>query len=281
MTQKKEQFIQQHPDPKRKFSQNFLVNEKAIKMILKALGDVKSGTLIECGVGKGAITLPLAKKYPKRPIVGIDIDSRCIRHTESLLNKSKVNNVKLLETDLCGDTFFHEISDQKYPLSFIGNLPYHIASQVLLRVIQFWPHTHKMVFMFQKEFAERLRASPSEPTFGKLSVLFQSYYDLKKVISLEPDSFYPRPEVQSEVLVFTPLKKPAVKYEHIMYLSKFLGMAFMHRRKTLRYNLKLVLGPRHLDVVKNVLSKDGITLDHRAEIVPVSTWGAISEALIN
>ena len=279
MAEKNKQFIEQNPAPKKRFSQNFLVNPKAVEMMLDAVGEIKKGTIVECGVGKGALTQPLAQRYTRVPILGVDIDSRCIRHTQALTKKNK--NVRLIEADLCGETFFQELTNLADPLTFIGNLPYHIASQVLLRIIQFWPRTHKIVFMLQKEFAQRLRASPSEPEFGKLTVLFQSYFGIQKVISLNPESFFPRPDVKSEVLVFTPLKKPVLSFEHITHLSKFLGMAFMHRRKTLRYNLKLVLGPRHLDVIRDVLSKDGITLDHRAEIVPVSTWGAISEALIH
>lgn len=279
MSRKEAQFIHQKLIPKKHLSQNFLVSDKAIKMILSALGDIKRGTIIECGVGKGALTIPLAKKYTSVPILGVDIDPACLRHTQSALKDEK--HVRLIETDLCSEEFFQELTQMKTPLTFVGNLPYHIASQIIIRLIQVWPKTHKMVFMFQREFAQRLRANPAEPEFGKLSVLFQSYYEIQKVISLSPECFFPRPEVKSEVLIFTPLKKPVVKFEHIMHLSKFLGLAFTHRRKTLRYNLKMVLGPRHLDVVKSVLSKEGITLDHRAEIVPVSTWGVLSEALLH
>ncbi len=272
-----DEFVHEKIAPRKRFSQNFLVNEKAVQDIVESLGPVKSGTILECGVGKGALTGPLAKKYPKVPIVGVDIDRDCLAAAEQALKG--FDNVTLLNVDLCGDEFFQLIKQLKSPITFIGNLPYHISSQVLLRLIQTWPQTSKMVFMFQKEFAERLRAHPAEEAFGKLSVLFQCFYEIRKAISLSPGSFYPRPTVNSEVLVFTPLKDPVVPYERMIQLTKFLGLAFMHRRKTLRYNLKRVLRPRHLDYIKNVLAKEGITLDHRAEIVPVNLWGAISEVI--
>jgi 16S rRNA (adenine1518-N6/adenine1519-N6)-dimethyltransferase len=271
--------VHERPAPKKSLSQNFLIHEAVVQDILEAVGDIKAGTLVECGVGKGALTLSLAQKYKHIPLVGVDIDARCITHTQHRLKH--VSQVSLYTLDLLSDAFFQMLKTVDDPLTFVGNLPYHISSQVMIRLIQVWPRTARMVFMFQKEFAQRLRANPAEEAFGKLSVLFQCFYDIRKAVSLNPSSFFPRPSVQSEVLVFAPLEKPHVPFENIMSLTRFLSMAFMHRRKTLRYNLKKVLGPKHLDVIRDVLAQENITLDHRAEIVPIPLWGQISEALVN
>ena len=215
--------------PKRKFGQNFLIDDSIAKDIVSFLSDSKTKTIIEIGPGKGILTKYLLKISHKE-IKFVEIDEECVSYL-----KNKYPNI---EKHLINDDFLNiNLNSFKQPLSIIGNFPYNISSQILFKIYENKNIVNEMIGMFQYEVAERICSNYGTKKYGILSVLIQAFYEVKMMKKIKPQSFLPIPKVDSAVIKISK-KTDTINCDEILF-KKIVKQSFGQRRKTLRNSLKI------------------------------------------
>ena len=247
--------------PKKSLGQNFIHDENFLH---KLNGNIKSGTktnIIEIGPGKGALTKYLIKKKYGR-IILIEKDNSLIKYLEEFKKENIIIiNADALSFNLLGLNITNDAI-------IVGNLPFNISSQLLVKwtKLKYWPpFYHKMYLMFQKELGERIIAKENSKAYGRISVLCQSRFSIKKLIHAPAGIFSPKPKVDGIVLEFSPIKK--YKQINIEKLEIIIRKAFLHRRKKIKSSLK--------DYIE-VLNKNNFDLNKRAENLSVADYCRIS-----
>ena len=247
---------------KPKLGQNFLVNFQACAAIADALGDLSQRTVVEIGPGRGAITEMLATRA--RRLIAIELD----RELAPLLRERFADRqqVSILETDVL-DVDFDALREGDEKLAVIGNLPYYITSDILLRLFQFHAAIDRAVIMVQREVADRVAAAPGTRDYGMLSATTQLYARVEKVLTLPPSDFSPPPEVHSTVLRLTMAPRwDELKVDAAGFFP-FLRAGFAQKRKTLGKNLRTAgFDPAAVAIA---LEKCGISPNARAEELPL------------
>ena len=192
---------------------------------------------------------------------------------------ARVSNVTVIEEDILGCDIKGLVGASDGPLRVIGNLPYHISSQVLVHLINFRTLIDRAVLMFQKEVAERLLAKPGSKNYGRLSVLVRYCAQIDPIAKVAASSFYPKPKVDSKVvgMMFSdPAPLPAVD-EH--FLFQIVRAAFGKRRKTLKNALLgSDLGFNEGQILV-ALERADIDPRRRAETISVEGFVALAKAL--
>ena len=186
---------------KKSLGQNFLIDDKVLNQIVETVL-IKNKEILEIGPGSGNLTSYILKKEPKKIYVVEKDDNLSL-----LLNKKFNDEINIINDDILNISE-NKISDER--LTVFGNLPYNISTEILSRWIvnldkKFW--FDNLVLMFQKEVADRIIAKSNTSKYGRLSILSNWKLDIKKIIDIKPESFYPRPKVDSSLLLFTPKKK--------------------------------------------------------------------------
>ena len=202
---------------KKKFGQNFLVNQTVVKKIIEASNINSNDNILEIGPGDGALTKEIIKKKPNT-FIAVEIDRSLMSTLQVLFNKKK-NNYELILADALK---FDESSKFSNNFKIISNLPYNISLPLLIKWIDQLkkiPFANKMILMFQKEVAERILANKDSKKYGRISVLCSSFYDIKKIVDVDKKDFFPIPKVNSVVLSFDPLKKFKIDIDHIEFLK--------------------------------------------------------------
>src|SRR5580700_8631384 len=195
---------------KPKLGQHFLSSEAAALRIVEALGDVSEATVLEIGPGRGAITELLARKA--RRLIAVEVDRVLSAQLRMKFNMQP--NVEIIEGDILTielDTVFGAkpgslrtgLSFAPEPARVIGNLPYYITSDILLRLFEYHRYFSTIVIMVQKEVADRLAGSPGSRDYGLLSATAQLYGRVDKLFTLPPEAFVPPPKVHSSVVRIT------------------------------------------------------------------------------
>lgn len=221
--------------PSKKFGQNFLVNKNTPYKII-SFGEIKNtDTVIEVGVGLGALTLPLAETAFH--VIGIEIDSGIIRYHQQ--NKTLPDNVTLVHQDILQTDFSALYEQVGSKLKIMANLPYSISNPFIFKLIENRHLLLRATIMLQKEVADRLMAHPGSKAYGIPTVLLQSCASIKKLMTIQPDQFYPRPKVDSVVVQISFSPKPFhlknIEPYNYSILRTIVRAAFGQRRKTL-YN---------------------------------------------
>lgn len=219
--------------PKKRFGQNFLVNPQTIEAIIDRAAPDPEDTIVEFGVGLGALTIPLARRV--RRVIGIEIDAGIVKlHQEE---QDLPDNVTLIHQDLLKSDFSHLYDLCGCPIKIIANLPYSISNPVIFKLIAHQDIVQSAVLMLQKEVADRLQAQPRTKEYGVLSVLLATCATIAPLMKIGPGQFHPRPKVDSMVvrisfLSQTEKEKLFPPYDYKLLHSLVKG-AFQQRRKTL------------------------------------------------
>ena len=224
---------QQRLAPKKRFGQNFLINKNISEKIVNLAGIDPDDTIIELGVGFGALTFHLAKICKK--VIGLEIDSGIIRfHKEE---GSLPENVTLMHQDILQADFTKLAKESGGRLKIIANLPYSISNPLLFKLTLHRDEMEWAVLMLQKEVAQRLSAKIGTKDYGILTVRMAACASVQKLLDLGPQHFHPRPKVDSQVvrITFHPKPKRAEALPDFDYtLFKIVvDAAFQQRRKTL------------------------------------------------
>lgn len=217
----------------KKFGQNFLFDQNITDKIARLAEITAQDTLIEIGPGPGGLTRSILKQQPKQCIV-IELDNRMIPILQELAcfyPNLTINHQDALAIDYTQYNIFKN-------LKIIANLPYNISTVLLLKWAQIAPQFQTLILMFQKEVAERLRARPNSKAYGRLTVMTNWCFDVKKCFDVDPHCFVPKPKIVSTVLRLTP-RTDFAKTQHLWPFMEYIcKTAFQQRRKMLKKTLQ-------------------------------------------
>jgi 16S rRNA (adenine1518-N6/adenine1519-N6)-dimethyltransferase len=217
---------------RKRFGQNFLVDEQIIADIIRAIHPQENDIMIEIGPGLGALTRPLIKHLKQLHVVEIDRD--IIHRLENDYPKDKL-------VIHAGDALKFDLAEIPGMLRIVGNLPYNISSPLLFHFSVYATRIIDMHFMLQNEVVERMVAAPSTPAYGRLSVMLQYRFYMEKLLDVPPESFRPAPKVDSAIVRMIPLPPADVVVRDEKLFAAIVSSAFGQRRKTVRNTLKAYL----------------------------------------
>ena len=270
---------------KPKLGQHFLTDDSAVVQIIDALGDVSRTTVLEIGPGRGVLTTLLAKRT--RRLIAIELDR--VLAAQLRMNFSLTPNVEIVEGDILAidfDSLFGPKPGSTRPgmeqtperVRVVGNLPYFITSDILLRLFEYRRYFDELILMVQREVAERLAAKPGKSDYGLLSATAQLYAQVDNLFTLPPDSFSPPPKVHSSVVRLT--IDPKLESLHVPETPfiNFLKLAFGQKRKTLMNNLKAQYTAK---VLKSAMEEAKVKPEVRAEALSLEKSAALFRALTN
>ena len=238
---------------KKSLGQNFLIDREVLEKIV-SITDITNKEVLEIGPGSGNLTTYILKKKPKKLYVVEKDDDLAILLKEKFDTEIEIINDDILKVSES------TISEQK--LSVFGNLPYNISTEILSKWIlnigsNFW--FDSLVLMFQKEVADRIISEFNNSNYGRLSILSSWKLNVKKILDIKPQSFSPRPKIDSSLLLFTP-KENFFKLKDPKNLEKITRIFFSQRRKMLKKPFNQVF-----DNGKEVAEKFGIDLNLRPQ----------------
>ena len=215
--------------PKKKWGQHFITDKNTIKKIINLIGPLKNTNILEIGPGKGALTLPLSKIV--KSITAIEIDENLANELKN--DSSDKNNITIVNQDILKFNYNSLNNAQLDNLFVVGNLPYNISSQIIINLIEFRNYK-KLVFMVQKDLANRLLASKSSKNYSRFSIISQIFFEIEKNFSVSKNIFYPKPNVDSVMITMKPKK---IKTLEFLKLSTLLKKCFSQRRKKIKNTL--------------------------------------------
>ena len=238
---------------KKSLGQNFLIDREVLEKIV-SITDINNKEVLEIGPGSGNLTTYILKQKPKKLYVVEKDDDLAILLKEKFDTEIEIINDDILKVSE------NNISDQK--LSVFGNLPYNISTEILSKWIlnigsNFW--FESLVLMFQKEVADRIISEFNNSNYGRLSILSSWKLNVKKILDIKPQSFSPRPKIDSSLLLFTP-KENFFELKDPKNLEKITRIFFSQRRKMLKKPFNQVF-----DNGKEVAEKFGIDLNLRPQ----------------
>jgi 16S rRNA (adenine1518-N6/adenine1519-N6)-dimethyltransferase len=219
------------PRPRKRFSQNFLVDTGVIEAIVAAVRPMRGENIVEIGPGLGALTRPLLACA--EAINAIEIDRDLAARLRGELGPRLTLHV--------ADALEFDLSVLGRELRVIGNLPYNISTPLLFHIARYASRIRDIHVMLQKEIVERMVAAPSESNYGRLSVMLQYRFDMEKILDVSADAFAPAPKVESAVVRLTPWQTLPWGARDESLLAQVVTTAFSQRRKTLRNSLRAYL----------------------------------------
>lgn len=256
---------------KKKFGQNFIVDENIINSIMSKSGVDKNTLVIEIGPGAGSLTYKLGK-YAKN-VLCYEIDTTLkdvLKNNLSDLDNVEVNYIDFLKADVLNDLKKYEY-DKLY---VVANLPYYITTPIIIKIIEDKIPVSKLVVMVQKEVGDRFKAVPKTKDYGSLSVYINYYFNVKKLLDVSRNVFIPKPNIDSIVVEFE-RKEESIKVKDEDIFFKLIRDSFNQKRKTLRNNLK----GYDLEKIENVLKKHNLDLTVRAEALPIEIFVEMADAI--
>lgn len=212
--------------PKKSLGQNFLIDKNIINKII-SIANIHNKNIIEIGPGKGALTEQILSKRPKSLIL-IEKDNHLFNELKTKFQNNKT--VKILNKDILKLNLDKEIKNKSI---IYGNLPYNISSQILVKFIKMKKISTKytqLIFMFQKEMAERITGKYKSSKYGRLAILSNYNLRIKQMFRVSPNSFFPKPKIISTVLSFKPYKSN-YDIKNLENLEKITNIFFSNRRK--------------------------------------------------
>lgn len=248
---------------RKRFGQNFLVDEQIIGEIISAIRPEPEDNMVEIGPGLGALTRPLLKILNRLHVVEIDRD--IIAQLKSDYPKDKL-------FIYAGDALEFDCATLPMPLRIVGNLPYNISSPLLFHFASYAERITDMHFMLQNEVVERMVAKPSTPAYGRLSVMLQYRFQMEKLFDVPPESFRPAPKVYSAIVRMIPLPVSEISVDNEKLFAAIVRSAFGQRRKTLRNTLRSYLN-------EDDFEKLGINAQLRAENLAVMEFAKVANYL--
>ena len=210
---------------RRRFGQNYLSDKSVIYQIVDKINPAKEDSFIEIGPGQGAITEGI--KNNSKNLTLIEIDKKNVAYLKNSLG----NEIEIFEEDVLKiDLSFIKNNDR-----IVGNLPYNIASQIILRFLELNKKISDMHFMVQKEMAEVLTSSPGNKSWNKFAVKVAFFYETEILMDISPEAFDIKPKVDSSLVRFKPINSQAFE---IKKLFQIIDLSFQSKRKTIFNNLK-------------------------------------------
>jgi 16S rRNA (adenine1518-N6/adenine1519-N6)-dimethyltransferase len=259
--------------PKKRYGQHFLMDYGAARRIARlALEDAQAPRrVVEIGAGTGALTLALLEEGGDVTALEIDADLMEILRERDDLTRAHL---------VLADALVFEYGDYAAhgPWRVAGNLPYNIATPLLMRLVEMENGPGTITVMVQKDVADRLVAVPGTPAYGSLSVAVQYQMHARRSFTLGPRFFYPPPKVDSTVIHMARRDRPAVEPRDPELFRKVVRAAFAYRRKTLVNSLALALNVDR-DRISNAVSLARIPSETRGERLDLNDFARLADAL--
>jgi len=246
--------------PRKRFGQNFLHDRGVIGRIIAAVAPEPGQHLVEIGPGQGAITGPLLAAAGRLDAIELDRDlAATLRERFATERGFRLHEADALRFAVCS------LQEADEPLRLVGNLPYNISTPLLFHLLDQRHCIADMHFMLQKEVVDRLAAPHGSRTYGRLSVMVQVHCRVESLFTIGPGAFFPAPKVDSAVVRLIPYAEPPWPVNDQAHLGRLVAMAFGQRRKTLRNNLKGLVGPE-------IFAEAGIDPGARPEQLPPAAF---------
>jgi len=257
--------------PSRALGQNFLVDANTARRIVD-LADVDAGTnVLEIGPGLGSLTLALAAHGAR--VHALELDRHLVPILTSVLTDAGAADVRVAQGDALTYDFTTELTGG--PWVCISNLPYNVATPVVLRLLDEVPSVVRLLVMVQREVGERLAAGPGSKAYGAPSVRVR-YHGRARIVGAVPATvFFPRPNVESALVMIERRATPAVDVDDPESMFRLVRAGFGQRRKMLRRSLRPLLGAG----ADAVLERAGVDPQSRAESLDVEDWAAVARAV--
>ena len=245
---------------KKSLGQNFLIDKNIINKITNTVS-ITGNEVLEVGPGTGNLTKEILKKNPSKMYL-IEKDTYLVENLEEIIDE----RIKIFNEDILK---FDENLLSKNKIIVFGNLPYNISTEILSTWItklknDYW--FSDLVLMFQKEVADRIIAQFNSSSYGRLSILANWRLNINKICDISPDSFSPKPKIQSTLIHFTP-KKNFAEIKDPLNLEKITRIFFSHRRKMLKKPYNQIFNGNN-----DLLNKLNIDLNLRPQNLDFDTY---------
>lgn len=256
---------------RKRFGQNFLVDQRIINHIVRSIRPQASENLVEIGPGKGAITALLLNACPNLNVVELDRDLiPILKATFSDCPGLVVHQADALKFD------FATLASAENPLRIVGNLPYNISTPLIFHLLSFRQLVRDMHFMLQKEVVLRMAAQVGDNNYGRLGIMTQYFCQVEHLFDVDPECFRPVPKVDSAIVRLTPYTDlPFIADSH-EDLAVVVRTAFSQRRKTLRNALKVLFTDQQLEAagLNPNLRPENVSLAQYVQLANVYTHSA-------
>ena len=254
---------------KKNLGQNFLIDKNILEKIV-GITNIEDKTVLEVGPGTGNLTEYIFKKNPKK-IIAIEKDNELI----NILKKRFETKLDIINEDILK---IDETKLSKEKLIVFGNLPYNISTEILIKWIiniedVLW--FENLVLMFQKEVGDRIISNYNNSKYGRLSILSNWKFEINKICDIKPNSFFPKPKIDSSLLFFKP-KKNYYKFKNPKNLEKITRIFFNNRRKMIKKPFNQIFNG---DV--KILEKLKIDLSLRPQNLNFETYYKLTEEYEN
>ena len=257
---------------KKKFGQNFLKDTNTVKRIVDVSGVDSNSLVIEVGPGGAILTRELASVAKK--VLAYEIDTDLADELAKRLNG--FDNVDVLFQDFLDSNLISDVANYEYDkLYFVSNVPYYITTPIIIKLIKSGLKFEKIMMMVQKEVGDRFTTSPGNRDYGSITVLLNYYFEVKKEFFVSRKQFVPEPNVDSLIVSFSE-RKEKLPLKDVDFFEKILKDSFQFKRKNIKNNLKNY----NLNIVEAVLKEHGYDLTVRAEMLDVSIFVELANALM-
>jgi 16S rRNA (adenine1518-N6/adenine1519-N6)-dimethyltransferase len=262
------------PRPKKSFGQHFLTDKSAARVIAEAATPTPGGTVLEIGPGKGVLTDYLLQRAGR--VVAIERDRELIPYLQTAYSDELAQGkLVLIEDDAASADWSAALAQGPGPHSIAGNIPYNITGRLLEIAAKHAHEVEAVVFLVQKEVADRMAAPPDSEPYGALSVVLQAAFVVERIRLVRRGAFFPPPKVESAVVRMTPRRPP--RAEETPAFRELVKRAFTARRKTLRNAWKGVFGWSAEELTARAQAA-AVSLDVRGETLSVEDFNRMARS---
>jgi 16S rRNA (adenine1518-N6/adenine1519-N6)-dimethyltransferase len=258
--------------PKKRLGQHFLMDAGVAARIAALCVQHPGDRVIEIGAGTGALTVALLAAHGDVSAVEIDADLVKVLRSRPELQAANIVQADAMELDTDALT-------QGEAWCAAGNLPYNIATPLITGWLELARPPQRIVVMVQKDVADRFTAKPSTPAYGSLTIAVNYTMLVRRAFTLKPEAFFPKPGVQSAVVVMERRAEPAVTVRDRLFFGKVVRAAFAYRRKTLANSIALALGIERSRTQES-LARLGYDTEIRGEQLDLDAFGALADDLV-
>ncbi len=261
----------------KRYGQNFLIDSNVLKKIVESAGVTKDDTVLEIGPGIGSLTQYLCEAADQ--VICVEIDRQMIPVLEDTL--SEYDNVKVINEDVLKVDIAKLLKENGAgSVKVVANLPYYITTPIIMDLLEKDAPIESITVMIQKEVAQRMQTGPGSKDYGALSLAVAFYSKAEVKMTVSPNCFIPRPNVESAVIRMDKLKEPPVKVNDKAFMFKIIKGAFEQRRKTLTNALSnSVSFKTDKEKVAEALEKMGKKANIRGEELTLSEFAVLSDIL--
>lgn len=267
--------------PKKKWGQNFLVDDNIIRKIMATANINNNDYVIEIGPGLGALTQELSKVA--KGVLAIDIDKSLEKPLLEILepyNNCQILFADILEVDIEAELKKAFNLEEIPAYKVCANIPYNITTPIIFSLLEKCSHLKSATLMMQKEVAARILAMPNTKDYGLLTVMVAYYAKAKLGLHVSKNCFYPRPEVDSSVINLIPHQQPPVYVDDELVFKNFVKAAFQKRRKTI-LNISNDFFNVEKNIALNILESIQINPLDRPENLSLGDFAKLVNAFIS